>query len=147
MPGVAVTAAEVAWQLGLPRGFGVDRAARLGWRAGANHDRLAGLNSALGSNAKTFDAAMPHRISEWRRLSVCAPDERYDLERQLFHTTHDQVGLQLAEAWELPAEDQGEFLDALGLEEPGLHKVIGAAYRALGLSTFFTASEKEARAL
>jgi GTP-binding protein YchF len=51
-----------------------------------------------------------------------------------------------AEIAELPADERGEFLAELGLEEPGLHKVIRAAYRALGLSTFFTASEKEARA-
>ncbi len=51
-----------------------------------------------------------------------------------------------AEIAELPAEERIEFLTELGLDEPGLHKVIRAAYRALGLSTFFTASEKEARA-
>jgi len=51
-----------------------------------------------------------------------------------------------AEIAELPADERGEFLAELGLDEPGLHKVIRAAYRALGLSTFFTASEKEARA-
>ncbi len=51
-----------------------------------------------------------------------------------------------AEIAELPLEDRAEFLAALGLEEPGLHKVIRAAYRVLGLSTFFTATEKEARA-
>jgi GTP-binding protein YchF len=51
-----------------------------------------------------------------------------------------------AEIAELPVEEQGEFLAELGLDEPGLHKVIRAAYRALGLSTFFTVNEKEARA-
>jgi HD-like signal output (HDOD) protein/serine phosphatase RsbU (regulator of sigma subunit) len=47
---------------------------------------------------------MPHRISEWQRLMESPPDERYELERQLFHATHDRVGLQLAEVWALPAE-------------------------------------------
>ena len=51
-----------------------------------------------------------------------------------------------AEIAELPIEERGEFLAELGLDEPGLHKVIRAAYRALGLSTFFTVNEKEARA-
>lgn len=51
-----------------------------------------------------------------------------------------------AEIAELPFEDRAEFLEELGLDEPGLNKVIRAAYRVLGLNTFFTASEKEARA-
>ena len=51
-----------------------------------------------------------------------------------------------AEVAALPPEDRGEFLAELGLEEPGLHRVIRAAYRLLGLETFFTAGEKEARA-
>lgn len=51
-----------------------------------------------------------------------------------------------AEIAELPPEDRAEFLRELGLEEPGLNKVIRAAYRILGLNTFFTAGEKEARA-
>ena len=38
------------------------------------------------------------------------------------------------------------FLEDLGLSEPGLNRVIRAAYRLLGLITFFTAGPKEARA-
>ncbi len=38
------------------------------------------------------------------------------------------------------------FLETLGLEEPGLNRVIRAGYRLLGLVTFFTAGPKEARA-
>jgi GTP-binding protein YchF len=44
-----------------------------------------------------------------------------------------------------PAE-QAEFLAELGLEEPGLHRVIRAGYSLLGLLTFFTAGKKEVRA-
>ena len=44
-----------------------------------------------------------------------------------------------------PAERE-EFLVSLGLAEPGLHKVIRAGYRKLGLITFFTVGPKEARA-
>jgi hypothetical protein len=44
-----------------------------------------------------------------------------------------------------PAE-KAEFLESLGLEEPGLNKVIRAGYRLLGLITFFTVGPKEARA-
>ncbi|WP_207477762.1 redox-regulated ATPase YchF [Arenibaculum pallidiluteum] len=44
-----------------------------------------------------------------------------------------------------PAEKQ-EFLETLGLEEPGLNKVIRAGYKLLDLITFFTVGPKEARA-
>ncbi|MDR3450038.1 MAG: redox-regulated ATPase YchF [Alphaproteobacteria bacterium] len=44
------------------------------------------------------------------------------------------------------AEEKKEFLSALGLEEPGLNKIIRAGYKRLGLLTFFTVGPKEARA-
>ncbi len=47
---------------------------------------------------------------------------------------------------ELPVEERQEFLESLGLEEPGLNKMIKAGYRLLDLITFFTAGPKEARA-
>lgn len=43
-------------------------------------------------------------------------------------------------------EEKQAFLETLGLDEPGLNKVIGAGYRLLGLITFFTVGPKEARA-
>lgn len=46
----------------------------------------------------------------------------------------------------LDNEDRDEMLAEYGLSEPGLNKVIRAAYHLLGLVTFFTAGEKEARA-
>jgi GTP-binding protein YchF len=51
-----------------------------------------------------------------------------------------------AEIVQLDAADRRAFLDDLGLEEPGLARVIRAAYRLLGLQTFFTAGPKEVRA-
>ncbi|MDP6352968.1 MAG: redox-regulated ATPase YchF [Alphaproteobacteria bacterium] len=42
--------------------------------------------------------------------------------------------------------ERREFLDALGLAETGLVRLIGAGYRLLGLITFFTAGPKQARA-
>ena len=51
-----------------------------------------------------------------------------------------------AEVAVLPPADQAEFLAALGLDEPGLAKVIRAGYGLLGLLTYFTAGPKEARA-
>lgn len=42
--------------------------------------------------------------------------------------------------------DRREFLDDLGIEEPGLHVLIRSAYNLLGLKTYFTAGVKEVRA-
>ncbi len=42
--------------------------------------------------------------------------------------------------------DKAEFLEELGLDEPGLNRVIRSGYDLLGLQTFFTAGEKEVRA-
>lgn len=51
-----------------------------------------------------------------------------------------------AEIAELDGEDRDLFLAELGLAESGLDRLIRAAYRLLGLITFFTAGEKEVRA-
>ena len=51
-----------------------------------------------------------------------------------------------AEIARLAEEDRAEFLADLGLEEPGLARVIRCGYRLLGLQTFFTAGPKEVRA-
>ncbi|MCA7025073.1 MULTISPECIES: redox-regulated ATPase YchF [Stenotrophomonas] len=47
---------------------------------------------------------------------------------------------------QLDDADRDEFLKDLGLEEPGLNRVIRAGYRLLGLQTYFTAGVKEVRA-
>ncbi len=46
----------------------------------------------------------------------------------------------------LPPDERREFLSEMGLSEPGLDVLIRAAYRLLGLETFFTVGPKEARA-
>jgi hypothetical protein len=51
-----------------------------------------------------------------------------------------------AEIAQLDEGERAEFLAELGLKEPGLNRVIRAAYRLLGLETFFTAGPKEVRA-
>ncbi|MGH8326050.1 MAG: redox-regulated ATPase YchF [Steroidobacteraceae bacterium] len=51
-----------------------------------------------------------------------------------------------AEIAQLEEADRAEFLADLALEEPGLARVIRAAYHLLGLQTFFTAGPKEVRA-
>jgi ribosome-binding ATPase len=47
---------------------------------------------------------------------------------------------------QLPDADRNEFLIDLGLEEPGLDRLIRAGYQLLGLLTYFTVGPKEARA-
>ena len=47
---------------------------------------------------------------------------------------------------QLEDADRDEFLKDLGLEEPGLNRVIRAGYKLLGLQTYFTAGVKEVRA-
>jgi ribosome-binding ATPase len=51
-----------------------------------------------------------------------------------------------AEIAQLAPDERAEFLRELGLAEPGLDRVVRAAYRLLGLQTYFTAGPKETRA-
>jgi len=51
-----------------------------------------------------------------------------------------------AEIAELEAEEKLEFLQDMGMTEPGLDRVIRAGYKLLGLQTYFTAGVKEVRA-
>ena len=51
-----------------------------------------------------------------------------------------------AEIQQLPQQEREGFLQSVGLDEPGLHKVVRAGYRLLGLQTYFTVGEEECRA-
>ncbi|EDK9758710.1 redox-regulated ATPase YchF, partial [Salmonella enterica subsp. enterica serovar Typhimurium] len=51
-----------------------------------------------------------------------------------------------ADIAELDDDERDEFMAELGLEEPGLNRVIRAGYRLLNLQTYFTAGVKEVRA-
>ena len=51
-----------------------------------------------------------------------------------------------AEIVELEADEREVFLADMGLDEPGLNRVVHAGYRLLGLETYFTAGPKEVRA-
>ena len=51
-----------------------------------------------------------------------------------------------AEIAQLPDEEVGEYLEAMGLEEPGLDRLIRAGYELLDLITYFTVGPKETRA-
>ncbi len=51
-----------------------------------------------------------------------------------------------AELAELPPNERQAYLAELGLQEPGLNRLINEGYKLLGLITYFTAGPKEARA-
>ncbi len=51
-----------------------------------------------------------------------------------------------SELQEMEEEDKAEFLEALGVDEPGLNRLIRAGFKLLGLQTYFTAGVKEVRA-
>jgi len=51
-----------------------------------------------------------------------------------------------AQIADMPDEDKQLFLEDLGMDEPGLNRVVRAAYGLLGLQTYFTAGPKEVRA-
>jgi len=55
-------------------------------------------------------------------------------------------GAMEAEIAQLEPEERQEFLAEIGLEEPGLNRLIHAAYRLLGLITYFTSGVQEVRA-
>ena len=60
---------------------------------------------------------------------------------------HVMISAQIEEEIsQLDTEEQKEFLGEMGLEEPGLDRLIRAGYDLLGLQTYFTAGPKEARA-
>ncbi|UCE32539.1 MAG: redox-regulated ATPase YchF [Burkholderiales bacterium] len=51
-----------------------------------------------------------------------------------------------AEIADMDPADKQVFLDDMGMQEPGLNRLIRAAYQLLGLQTYFTAGDKEVRA-
>lgn len=51
-----------------------------------------------------------------------------------------------SEIMQLPPEERADFLESIGLDEPGLHKVIRTGYEMLDLITYFTCGKQEVRA-
>ncbi len=51
-----------------------------------------------------------------------------------------------SELQDLEPSERQEYLEAVGFDEPGVHRLIRATYETLGLITFFTFNEKEVRA-
>jgi ribosome-binding ATPase len=88
---------------------------------------VANVDESIGAANELLDALMNYATAEGSQVvPVCAAIE--------------------AEIALLDEADKGEFLAEMGLEEPGLDRVIRAGYELLGLQTFFTAGEKEVHA-
>ena len=91
-------------------------------------------------------------------LYVCnveegAADQGNDFSQKVFGRAKEEgaravvVSAQIeSEIAVMPVEEQKDFLDSVGLEEPGLNRVIREGYALLGLLTYFTVGPKEARA-
>ena len=65
-----------------------------------------------------------------------------------FNATREHLPMRqlIAEHGLVDAAEQAEFLESLGLAEPGLNRLIREAYSLLGLQSYFTVGPKEARA-
>ncbi len=89
-------------------------------------------------------------IANVRDDDLDGEDPHVDALRELASTHKSELvivsGSIEAELAELPAEERQEMLDGLGIDEPALNVLVRAAYRLLGLHSFFTAGEKEIRA-
>jgi serine phosphatase RsbU (regulator of sigma subunit) len=62
----------------------------------------AGLLQDFGLLVLLF--LMPEKVEHWNTLARATPEDRRDMEIDLFHTTHDEVGLTLARSWGLPPD-------------------------------------------
>jgi len=92
----------------------------------ANVDEANGGATSVGGNAHIETVAAIAEVEGAQMVVICNQLE--------------------AEIAELADAEKSEFLQDLGMAEPGLDRVIRAAHQLLGLQTFFTAGPKEARA-
>jgi ribosome-binding ATPase len=117
-----------------------------------------------GSPARVYPAtealaeAMSTLITAKPTLYVANVDEdsvaegnRYSSQVELHSSSEGAEAVRIcarleAEVAELPEDEAAEYLAMLGVETTGFEEFVRAAYRLLGLVTFFTAKEKEARA-
>src|SRR4051794_2186913 len=140
----------------------VARAARVGEK-GAK-DELALLERLSrhlddGQPARTFGESLPAGIDLLTRLPViyvANVSESGDAERvaalSAYAVEHGSEVVPLAARFEAELaeiddpEERDAFLQELGMGEPGMPRLAAAAYRVLGLLSFFTAGPKESRA-
>ena len=101
-----------------------------------NRRVLAVVN--VGENELDTIPAMEARV----RAELCPPGSRQEHDIEVLG-----MSVQIeAEAAQLSDEDRAEMLEALGLGEGALTKMVRSAYHLLGLRTYFTTGEKETRA-
>jgi GTP-binding protein YchF len=84
------------------------------------------------------------------QLANAATDPLVQKVRDIANEEHAQVVVICAaieaDIMQLPVDERQDFLDSVGLAEPGLNKVIQTGYAMLELITYFTAGKKEVRA-
>jgi ribosome-binding ATPase len=90
------------------------------------------------ANVDDSDIADPSKNTNFQKLSEYAAKERSPVV--------PICGKIESEIAELPEEEKTAFLKEMGMDEPGLNKVIRAGYELLGLQTYFTAGQIEVRA-
>ncbi|ABB15631.1 MULTISPECIES: redox-regulated ATPase YchF [Carboxydothermus] len=81
---------------------------------------------------------------------LLSPPKEVDIVREIAAKENAEVVVLSAkiesELQELPEDERALFLEDLGIEEPGLNKLIRTGYALLGLITFFTAGPQEVKA-
>lgn len=87
-------------------------------------------------NVNEEDAATGNELTE--KVAALAKEEKSEI--VIISAAIEQ------EIAQLPDDEQKEFLSSLGLEEPGLNRVIRAGYALVNLITYFTTGPKETRA-
>src|SRR5829696_5660723 len=123
-------------------------------------DHLSGGDPARGfaSGSEELEELLRNLITAKPTLYVANVDEesvatgnRYSAEVEKLAAGEGTEAVKLsarleADVAELPEDMAREYLGMLGVESTGFEGFVRAAYRLLGLITFFTAAEKEARA-
>lgn len=119
---------------------------------------LANGNMLNTANANVIDNLQHYGfLTNKPTLFIANVEDIHDLKNQhlqqviTYATTHGASVVPIcakleAEIIEINPEDRQEFLEAMGLNQPGLYNVIQAGYKLLGLETYFTAGPKEVRA-
>ena len=90
------------------------------------------------ANIAEEDMADPEQSEYYQQVKKFAEDEGSQA-LAVSARTEEEIA-------ELPDDEKQEFLEAEGVEESGLDRLIRASYKLLGLATFFTAGGKETRA-
>ena len=89
---------------------------------------VANVDEAAAADGNAYSRAVAERASQENAVAV---------------TISAKIESELAQ---LDDDELAEYLETLGLEEPGLNRLIHAGYSLLDLQTYFTAGPKEARA-